>query len=76
MPGQPKNRQVFSRRRQDVSHLSTASIPVLWPNRPLIYRVPCSLSMEVKRPGRETNHSIPSSAELHSTIYLQGVVLN
>ena len=56
MSGRPKSRQVVSRRRQDVSHLSTASKPVLWPNRLLIYRVPGSSSMEVKQPGRETNH--------------------
>ena len=76
MPGRSKNRPIVSRRRQDVSHLSTASKLVLWPNKPLIYRVSGSLSMEVKRPGRGTNHSAPSSAEVHSKIYLQVVVLN
>jgi hypothetical protein len=76
MPGRQKNRQIISQRRQEFSHLSTAFRPVLCPNRPLIYRVPGSLSMEVKWPGRENNHSSPSSAEVHSTIYLQGVVLN
>jgi hypothetical protein len=76
MPGRPKKRPVVSQRRHDVTHLSTASKLVLWPNKPLIYRVSASLSMGVKRTGRETNHSAPSTAEVHSKIYLQVAVLN
>jgi hypothetical protein len=46
--------------------------------------VPGALSMGVKRPGREADHSPPSSAEvkewvelyLHSPIRLHGVVLS
>jgi hypothetical protein len=55
----------------------------LGPNQPPIQWVPGALSLEVKRPGREADHSPPSSAEvkecvdlyLHSPIRLHGVVL-
>jgi hypothetical protein len=42
---------------------STASIPVLGPVQPAIQWVPGPLSPEVKRQGREADHSPPSSAE-------------
>jgi hypothetical protein len=53
------------------------------PTRPPIQWVQRSLSLEIKRPERETDHSPPSSAEvkefvelyLHSPICLHGVVL-
>jgi hypothetical protein len=43
---------------------ATASRPALWPTRPLIQCVPVAPSQRVKRPGREVDHSSPSSAEV------------
>jgi hypothetical protein len=44
--------------------LTPASRPVLGPTQPPIQWVPGVLSLEVKRPGREADHSPPSSAEV------------
>jgi hypothetical protein len=38
--------------------------PVLGPTQPSIQWVPATLSLELKRPGREADHSPPSSAEV------------
>jgi hypothetical protein len=54
------------------------------PTQPPIQWEPGALSLGVKRPGREADHSTPSSAELkewvdlylHSPIRLHGVVLS
>jgi hypothetical protein len=62
---------------------TTASRTALGPTQPPIQGVPLALSLEVKRPGREADHSLSSSAEvkecvvlyLHSPIRLHGVVL-
>jgi len=40
------------------------SRPALRPTQPAIQRVPASLSLGVKRPDRENDHSPPSSAEV------------
>jgi hypothetical protein len=61
----------------------TASRTALRPTQPPIQWMPRALSLGVKRPGRETDHSPPSSAEvkewvelyLHSPVRLNGVVL-
>jgi hypothetical protein len=63
---------------------TTASRPDLGPTQPPIERVPRALSLWIKRPGREAEHSPPSSAEvkewaeqyLHSPICLNDVVLS
>jgi hypothetical protein len=63
---------------------ATASGPALGPTQPPIQRVSKSLSLGVKRLGREADHSPQSSVyvtnvrklELHSPILLSGVVLN
>jgi hypothetical protein len=63
---------------------TTVSRTALGPTQPPIQWVPGALSLGVKRPGRETDHSPPSSAEvkecqelyLHSPIRLHGVVLS
>jgi hypothetical protein len=39
------------------------SRPVLWPTQPPIQWIPETLSPGVKRPGREADHSPPSSAD-------------
>jgi hypothetical protein len=44
--------------------LSTSSRPVLEPTQLPIQGVPGALSPAVKRPGREADHSPPSSAEV------------
>jgi hypothetical protein len=44
--------------------LTTASRTALGPTQPPIQWVPGSLSLEVKRSGREADHSPPSSAEV------------
>jgi hypothetical protein len=63
---------------------TTASITALGPIQPPIEWVPGALSLGIKRPGREADHSHSSSAEvkecvelyLHSPIRLHGVVLS
>jgi hypothetical protein len=62
---------------------STASRPTLGPTQPPIQWVPEVLSLEVKRPGREDDHSPHSSAEVKNAwrytstpIRLHGVVLS
>jgi hypothetical protein len=62
----------------------TMSRPDLGPTQPPIQWLPGDLSVEVKRPGREPDHSPPSSTEvkecvglhLHSPIRLHRVVLS
>jgi hypothetical protein len=62
----------------------TASRPGLGPTQPPIRWLPEALSLGVKWPGREADHSPPSSAEvkecvdvyLHFTIRLHGVVFS
>jgi hypothetical protein len=44
--------------------LTIASGPALGPTQPLIQWVPEALSLSIKRPGREVNHSPPSSAKV------------
>jgi hypothetical protein len=43
---------------------ATASRPALGPTQPPIQWVPGALSLEVKQPGREADHSPPSSGEV------------
>jgi hypothetical protein len=49
---------------------TTASRPALGPTQPHIQWVPGALSLGVKRPGREANHSPPSSAEVKEWLEL------
>jgi hypothetical protein len=44
-------------------HFSTSSGPDLGPTQPPIQWEPGVLFLEVKRPGREANHSLPTNAE-------------
>jgi hypothetical protein len=46
---------------------STSSRPVLWPIQPPFQWVPESFTLRVKRPGREADHSPPTSAEVKKT---------
>jgi hypothetical protein len=63
---------------------TTSSRTALGRTQPPIQWVPGALSLRVKRPGREADHSPPSSAEvkewvelyLHSPIRFHGVVLS
>jgi hypothetical protein len=63
---------------------TTMSRPALWPNQPPIQWVPVALFLKVKRPGREADHSPPSSYEIKNaysytsapTIRLHGMVLS
>jgi hypothetical protein len=48
----------------------TASRTTLGPTQPPIQWVPGTLSLGVKRPGRETDHSHPSSAEVKECVEL------
>jgi hypothetical protein len=52
------------RRGQDILLFSTAFTPPLVPTQPPFQWAPGSLSPGVKRPGREADHSSPSSTEL------------
>jgi hypothetical protein len=72
----------YFRQRQEILLYSTASRPALGPTHPPIQWVPGALSLGVKLPGREADHSSPSSdvknsaAIIHSSTRLHGVVLN
>jgi hypothetical protein len=65
-------------------HFSMSSRLALGFTQPPIQWVPGALSLGVKRPVREADHSPPASAEvkknvdlyIHSPIRLHGVVLN
>jgi hypothetical protein len=63
-------------------HFSMSSRLAPGPTQPPIQWLPGALSLRVTRPGREADHSPPSSAEenvglhIHSHIRLHGVVLN
>jgi hypothetical protein len=46
---------------KNASVITTASSPALGPNQPSIQWVPGALSVGVKRPGREADHSRPPS---------------
>jgi hypothetical protein len=73
-----------SRRGLGIFLFTTASRTVLGLTQPLIQWVPGALSLGVKRPGCETDHSPPSSAEVKNAwsytctrpIRLYGMVLS
>jgi hypothetical protein len=50
--------------------ISVASRTALMPTQPPIQWVPGALSLAVKRPGREADHSPPSSAEIKEWVEL------
>jgi hypothetical protein len=52
-----------SRQEQNIFLLASVYRPALGPTQPPIQLVPGALSPVVKRPGRQTDHSPPSSAE-------------
>jgi hypothetical protein len=43
---------------------TTDSTTALWPTQPPIQWVPRALSVRVKRPVRDTDHSLPSNTEV------------
>jgi hypothetical protein len=53
-----------SRQKLGIFLFTTVSRPTLGPTQPPIQWIPGALSLGVKRPGREANHSPPSSAEV------------
>jgi hypothetical protein len=53
-----------SRRGMGIFFFTIASRTALGPTQPPIQWVPGALSLEVKRPGREADHSPPPSAEI------------
>jgi hypothetical protein len=57
-----------SRQELRVLLFTTASTPALEPTHPLIQWVPAALSLGVKRPGREADHSTPSSTEFKNAL--------
>jgi hypothetical protein len=59
--------RVQFRKKQDIFLYSTASRPVLGPTQPPIQWVPVALSPEVKRPGREADHSSPSNVDVKNS---------
>jgi hypothetical protein len=72
-----------SRRGPGIFLFTTASRTALGPTQPPIQWVPGTLSLGVKGPGREGDHSPPSSAEVNAWSYtstppicLHGVVLS
>jgi hypothetical protein len=72
-----------SRRGLGIFLFTTATRTALGPTQPPMQWVPGALSLGVKRPGREADHSTPSSAEVNEWGYtstppirLHGVVLS
>jgi hypothetical protein len=73
-----------SRQGLGIFLFTTVSRTALGPTQPSIQWVPAALSLGVKRPGREADHSPPSSAEVKNAwhynstppIRLHGVVLS
>jgi hypothetical protein len=73
-----------SRRGLGIFLFTTAYRTALWPTQPPIQWLPGELSLGVKRPRLEADHSHPSSAEVkesvdiyfYSSIRLHGVVLS
>jgi hypothetical protein len=63
----PDDRGFDSRQELRIFLYATASRPALGPTQPPIQWVPETLSLGVKRPWREANHSHPSSAEVKNT---------
>jgi hypothetical protein len=59
-----------SRRGLGIFLLATASRTALGPIHPPIQWVTGALFLGVKRPGREADHSLPSSAEVKECMYL------
>jgi hypothetical protein len=59
-----------SRRRLGIFLFTTASRTVLEPTQPPIQWVSGAVSLGVKRPGREADHSPPSSAEVKEWVEL------
>jgi hypothetical protein len=53
-----------------ISLFTTVSRMALGPPQPPIQWVPGALSLEVKRPGREADHSPPPSAEVKECVEL------
>jgi hypothetical protein len=53
-----------SRQELGIFPFTTLSRPALGPTQPPIQWVPGAVSLGVKRPGRESDHSPPSSAEV------------
>jgi hypothetical protein len=60
----------FDSRRELEVFLLIASRTALGPTQPPIQRLPGALSLGVKRPGREADHSTPSSAEVKECMKL------
>jgi hypothetical protein len=73
-----------SRQGLGVFLFTTLSRPAPGPTQPPIQWWPVALSLGVKRPGREADHSLPSSAEVKNAwsytsvppLHLHGVVLS
>jgi hypothetical protein len=59
-----------SPRRLGTFLFTSASRTALEPTQPPIQWVPGALSLRVKRPGRESDHSPPSSAEVKEWVEL------
>jgi hypothetical protein len=59
-----------SRRGLGIFLFTTASRTALGPTQPPIQWVPAALSLGVKRPGREADHSPPSSIEVKECVEL------
>jgi hypothetical protein len=64
-----------SRRGLEIFLFTTASRMALGPTQPIQW-VPEALSLGVKRPGREADHSPPSSAEVKECVELYHHSLN
>jgi hypothetical protein len=57
----------FDSRHGEIFLFSTGSWPILAPTQTRIQRVPVAISPERKRPGRDADHSPPSSTEVKNS---------
>jgi hypothetical protein len=62
------DRRFETRQELGIFLFTTASRPALWPTQPPIQWEPGALSVGVKRPERETDHSPPSSVEVKECV--------
>jgi hypothetical protein len=61
---------LYSRKGQEIFLFSTASIPALESTQPPTQLVSAVLSPGICYPDRETDHSLPSSAEVKNSLYV------
>jgi hypothetical protein len=70
LTGIPEGKGFDSRKGLGIFLFTTASRPALGPTQPPIQWEPGALSLGIKRPGRENDHSSPSIPEVKECVEL------